>query len=1145
MNRLPLVVKLSIFILFAFCGISAAQNPGWPGVFYKGWEHSLKGGGFGYHSPEPDVKSSLLVRSEDSTMYIEWETEKVSSELASGSVQFVWMFGIDANPNGHSYKLFLNGKFCLEFANPVVSEKKAWSVKGANGVTLDFMTTMLDKFNDPMGYAFLTLPSTLVKKGERQNLRVCGETAGSRSWYMTFEAAVAEKITVEQQEAVIRGADHKNYFGVIAGFVRLGNAVKAIIEPSAGTSIPLTLQPGYNTVSLLFPETDSIQKQVLKIKVEGQSLVLKEIALHPVRHWKIYFVQHAHTDIGYTRPQTEILPEHLRYIDYALDYCDQTDSFPDAAKFRWTCETSWAVKEYLETRPPDQIERLRRRLKEGRIELTALYLNSSDLGDETTIAASLQPVTYFRSLGFKVKTAMQDDINGVPWCLVDYLSGAGVGYLNMGQNTDRARKPFNRPTTFLWESPSGKRIIVNRPEHYMWGNNMGIISGTEALGRNLLPHLSEITGKGYPFNEYAIQFSGYFTDNSPPSTTACKIVKEWNEMYVWPELRLATISEFLDLVKEKHASELPVIHGAWPDWWIDGFGSAALTTAYTRMAHADFIANDGLMSVSKIMGANRNRHVEELHQQIFEDLAFYDEHTFGAAESISDPMCENSVVQLGEKLSYTWEAVKKNRILREEVMGCLQDHLPSYPGEASVSVVNTMSWTRSGDVNLYIDHQLLPGDKQFRILDPENQEVKAQSWSERSEGSYWTLHVDKVPPMGYNSYRIEVTSEPLRHPVRKKFNGSLENQWYVLKIDPASGKITSLYDKDARRELNEGSGKYGFGEVIYETLGKNREQLSNGHLEEYSRRVWDQVKISDISDGSVWTSLNLTGQIPACADAGGISCEIRLYKAEKKIEFRYSMKKLPVTDPEGVYISFPFKMKKENKVCFEVAGAVVEAGKDQINGSATDWQGIQNYVSLSDDSCGVVFVSPEIPIVQLGDINLGQFRPLVQKPKPVIYSWVLNNYWTTNFLASQEGELKWTYIITSGPAVANDAAARFAWGSRVPMIARVLPASGHENTKPLSAGFMGDISPNLLLINSQPSAGYTGIVYQLRETAGFPLTFKPLLLLKLPDEVLENGRKKIVATLVNAIGEEIKPLSGDVSISAFETVFIKLEWNEQ
>ncbi|MCX6285857.1 MAG: glycosyl hydrolase family 38 [Bacteroidetes bacterium] len=1145
MIKPAMLVRLALLLLLASNGVTAAEKASWPSTFFMGWEHSVKGGGFGYHSPEPDVRTSLLVRSEDSTMYIEWETGKVPPTLTSDHVQFVWIFGIDANPDSHSYKLFLNGKYCIKFANPAVSEKKVWTVNGADDVSLTFRTTMLDKYNDPMGYAILSVPSAYIKKGERQIIRISGESAESHTWYMTFEAGVSEKITVAQQEAVIRGEQNIDYFSVIAGFVHLGDPVKATIEQSVGKNTEVTIQPGYNSFRLQFPAKKGLHKDIVKICMDGRIPVIKEITLYPVRPWKIYFVQHAHTDIGYTRPQTEILPEHLRYIDYALDYCDQTDSFPEAAKFRWTCETSWAVNEYLRTRPAAQIERLKRRAAEGRIEITGLYLNSSDLGDETIIAASLQPVNYFRSMGFKVTTAMQDDINGVPWCLVDYLSGAGIGFLNMGQNTDRALKPFDRPTTFWWESPSGKRIIVNRPEHYMWGNNMGIINSREALERNLLTHLGEIAGKGYPFNEYAIQFSGYFTDNSPPSTTACRIVKEWNETYVWPELRLATISEFLDRVKEKHASELPVIHGAWPDWWIDGFGSAALTTAYTRMAHADFIANNGLMAMAVIVGAKLGGHMGDLHQQIFEDLAFYDEHTFGAAESISDPMCENSVVQLGEKLSYTWEAVKKNRILREEIMGCIQDQLPSYKKEASISVVNTLNWNRSGNVNIYIDHQLLPGDRQFRILDVENKEVIAQAWSERAEGSYWTLFADKVPPLGYSSYRIEVSGKPVRHPVLTKFTGTLENPWYVLKIDPVSGKIISLYDKDAYRELVDCNAKYGFGEFIYETLGKNREQISNGHLEEYNMKAWEKIKVSDIMEGPVWTSVTLNGQLPACASDEGIQCEIRLYSTAKKIEFRYSMRKLAVTDPEGVYVSFPFNMKKDNKLFFEVAGATVEAGKDQINGSATDWQGIQNFISLTDDSCGVVFVSPEIPIVQLGDFNLGKFQPLVQKPKPVIYSWVLNNYWTTNFLASQEGELKWTYQVTSGSVVCNDEAARFAWSVRVPMLARVLPASGFENSKATEAGFMGNIPQNLLLIDALPVAGQKGIVYHLRETAGRSASFDPMTLLKTPVPGSAAGKKYLRVALLNVLGEEIRPLTGEMNIAAFETVFIKLAWDEQ
>ena len=103
----------------------------------------------------------------------------------------------------------------------------------------------------------------------------------------------------------------------------------------------------------------------LSLRAGQVSLASDEVKVPVARHWQMNLVQHTHTDIGYTRSQMEILAEHLRYIDYALDYCDVTDRYPDAARFRWTCEVAWPVKEYLKNRPASQVERLKRRVKEG------------------------------------------------------------------------------------------------------------------------------------------------------------------------------------------------------------------------------------------------------------------------------------------------------------------------------------------------------------------------------------------------------------------------------------------------------------------------------------------------------------------------------------------------------------------------------------------------------------------------------------------------------------------------------------------------------------------------------------------------------------------------------------------------------------
>ena len=82
---------------------------------------------------------------------------------------------------------------------------------------------------------------------------------------------------------------------------------------------------------------------------------------------KVFIVHHSHTDIGYTDVQTKILNDHVSFIDKVLDYCRETDNYPEDSKFRWTCETGWMVRNYMENRPEKTREFIRR-VKEGRIE---------------------------------------------------------------------------------------------------------------------------------------------------------------------------------------------------------------------------------------------------------------------------------------------------------------------------------------------------------------------------------------------------------------------------------------------------------------------------------------------------------------------------------------------------------------------------------------------------------------------------------------------------------------------------------------------------------------------------------------------------------------------------------------------------------
>ena len=111
------------------------------------------------------------------------------------------------------------------------------------------------------------------------------------------------------------------------------------------------LVPGLNEVDFNIKAVEKPTEYKAKVEIKDRQASYHTFTLAPIKEWTINMVQHSHTDIGYTWSQTEILAEHLRFIDYALDYCDQTDHYPDDARFRWTCEASWTVREYLKARP--------------------------------------------------------------------------------------------------------------------------------------------------------------------------------------------------------------------------------------------------------------------------------------------------------------------------------------------------------------------------------------------------------------------------------------------------------------------------------------------------------------------------------------------------------------------------------------------------------------------------------------------------------------------------------------------------------------------------------------------------------------------------------------------------------------------------
>lgn len=1071
------LINITSIFLFILLWISPARTDG-SEEWLQGYQKTIAGGTIEYNSPQPDVTSALLLRSLDSADFISWRSQAIPENHAGDLVTFIWIFGMDVDTDPHVYNLSVENRLWFQFSNPTTSLSADRVITGPGGSELRFRVTFTDRHDDVFGYASMTLPKNELPLGRPLTIKVTGESAGSRVWYMTFQSQVIAGIKTVTQPALIK-KENRLLQPVEVHIIHLGEPVKASLYTPGAKQVETFLQYGFNLIPMLFPETKQKVIIPLSVNIQGQEVVKQDITLSPVKKWLLYLVQNTHTDIGYTRPQSEILPDHLRFIDYALDYCDQTDTYPDAARFRWTCESSWAVSEYLNSRPPEQVSRLRQRVKQGRIELTGLYFNLSEMADENLLAAALRPLRLFFQSGFKVVTAMQNDINGIAWCLADYFSDLGIKYLSMGQHGHRARIPFAVPTSFWWESPAGKRILAFRSDHYSTGNFWGIHTGNfPSIERELLLYLQNLSADNYPYDRIAVQYSGYFTDNSPPSLTGSKLIKRWNEKYAWPKLRSATAGEFLQYMADNHGPELPVFQTAWPDWWSDGFGSSSRETAAARRTQSDLIAIQGLLALAFIQGATIPHTVSDKIDKIEKALLFWDEHTMGAAESISDPWGENSMVQWAEKSAYAWEAVKETHLLHEAAMGLLQDRI-TRTNTPSITVFNTMNWIRSGPINIYIDHEIAPRTKTIRFVDGNGKTIPAQRAGSRADGTFWYLWTEDIPSFGYKSYRIEVSSRERTSPPPAHIDGLLENTFYRMQIDPESGLVISLLDKQSNRELVDLKSQWRLGQLIHETI-PNRSQLEQFRIQNHSRTAWGDLKIEKIEDGAVWKSITLSGTTRAAMDGTRPTCEIRLYNSTKRIELHFTLSKKDTYTPEALYVAFPFK-HPHSEIVYEIQGGEVNPNQDQLEGTSSDWHAIQNYIAVRSPESQIIFSSPEIPLVHLGDLNLGKFSYRPNITRPYIFSWVMNNYWVTNFRASQKGEFKWSYVLTSCADNSKQNAARFGWESRIPLLGRIFHGRTSADNPPAANSGLKINKPNLLLISARPAVTAKGLLLHLRE----------------------------------------------------------------
>ncbi|MDQ0772046.1 hypothetical protein QF026_000512 [Streptomyces aurantiacus] len=845
-----------------------------------------------------------------------------------------------------------------------------------------------------------------------------------------------------------------------------GGALRCDIVPGPG-----------DTTRLLVPEVDAPTPVLVELpELAGTGSV--EVLLTPQRHWTLHLVQHAHLDIGYTDPQGTVLAEGRTYLDSLLELCRTTDDWPEESKFRWAVEGFFSYENWSRNRPPRQVAEFLDRVREGRIELTAMPFNlHTETCSTDELHELLRPIRELRKRhGIDISTAMQTDVPGQVVGLPDVLADSGIRYLSVAHNWAGRAVPHHvggqdLPRLFRWRAPSGREVLVWRTDTphglaYMEGSIIGFDESFDRVDDLLPNYLSALTnhqypheGRGipgfpvldeefkgdpYPWDFLHLRVLGKFADNGPPRRIIADTVRRWNEEWAFPVLRTSRNEDFFADAEERLGDRIETYEGDWTDWWVDGVGAGAVPLAATRDGQAALADAQTLAGYAQVLGAPDAARITRAAPEVYRAASLFNEHTWGAGDpwTHGDHGHGSGERQWHWKYSQALGAHDGAHTLLDAAGAALGERLAPREGSlAGYYVVNTCSWERSETVRLFLPESTVPLAEPVRVVDsrdgtPLDVAEEAQSNElHRAAGRFLLFRLAGVPAHG--AVRVDIEPAPAHAaesdaPADASAGAAtlLENEFLRVHVDLASACIDSVVDKRTGRELVRQDATVGFNGYLYDeyaTAGGFNHQSSKTtaddsmHLLATRRTAPPAALVERTSDATGETL------VYECAAPGTRRLRVRVHlpRASARIDLENRIDKAATLTKESAFFAFPFAMRSP-VVRMEATGGVTGTGLPSVPGSARHMRAVRRWVALQEDGASAALATQDAPLIQVGGVAIPYVpypQSLAQEEPGTVFSWVHNNIWDTNFPSEQAFDHVFRYSVGWEEAPAHGGAA--------------------------------------------------------------------------------------------------------------------------
>ena len=529
-------------------------------------------------------------------------------------------------------------------------------------------------------------------------------------------------------------------------------------------------------------------------KLEPIKPVLQQATLH--------LTGNSHIDAAWLWPVTETVDVVKRTFSTALQLMNE---YPD---YTYT-QSAAAYNDWIAQKYPAINEEIKKRIKEGRWEIVGGMWVEPDLNlpdGESQVRSLLIGKRFFKDqYGVDVRIGWNPDSFGYNWQLPQIYKRSGMDYFVTQKMTwnDTNQLPFK---LFWWQSPDGSKVLTYFPHDYA-NNNLNPIrlSADLAASRQRAPGMEKM-----------MDLYGIGDHGGGPTRAILDEGNHWAQPgKIMPKMQFGVAQSFFTASEQNLSPNSPVWNYtsiakgytfptpdpgkiAIPTWKDEMYFEYHRGVMTTQAQHKRNMRE----SEERTINAEKLASLAWLEGKPYPHAEFTDAWKKIAFNGFHDLAAGSGIGIIYKEAQSEFDQVRwaTNEISTNALHTLAAGINTKAAGEVPILVFNPLAWSHSGITTATVQLPS-PSSNGISVLDTHNNVVPSSIVeSDPKTNTYKILIATKdVPSLGYQVLHVAAGTKPFATDL-KASGTTMENAYLRVVVDPATGCITSLYDKKSNFE---------------------------------------------------------------------------------------------------------------------------------------------------------------------------------------------------------------------------------------------------------------------------------------------------------------------------------------------------------